>query len=83
MNWGRSWYNSLQTTYSQRTEWEQFTGSWTWSKSMQAGGYVDMDGNINGWLSELAFAPVDYNPQGPVDEWSGEIGCGASYFSQQ
>ena len=20
-----------------------------------------MDGNINGWLSELAFAPVDYN----------------------
>ncbi len=42
-----------------------------------------MDGNINGWLSELAFAPVDYNPQGPVDEWSGEVGCGALYFSQQ
>jgi hypothetical protein len=43
MNWGRSWYNSLQTTYSQRTEWEQFTGSWTWSKTMQSGGYVDKD----------------------------------------
>ena len=51
--------------------------------SSEAGGYVDMDGNINGWLSELAFAPVDYNPQGPVDEWSGEMGCGALYFSQQ
>jgi len=51
--------------------------------SSEAGGYVDMDGNILGWLSELAFAPVDYNPQGPVDEWSGETGCGALYFSQQ
>jgi predicted NBD/HSP70 family sugar kinase len=51
--------------------------------SSEAGGYVDLNGNILGWLSELAFAPVDYNPHGPVDEWSGEIGCGALYFSQQ
>ena len=51
--------------------------------SSEAGGYVDLNGNILGWLSELAFAPVDYNPYGPVDEWSGEIGCGALYFSQQ
>jgi hypothetical protein len=43
LNRGRSWYNSLQTTYSQRTEWEQITGSWTWSKTMQSGGYVDKD----------------------------------------
>jgi hypothetical protein len=43
MNWGRSWYNSLQTTYLQHTEWEQFSGSWTWSKTMQSGGYVDKD----------------------------------------
>lgn len=41
MNWGRNWFNSMQTTYMQHTEWEQFTGSWTWSKTMQAGGYVD------------------------------------------
>jgi predicted NBD/HSP70 family sugar kinase len=51
--------------------------------SSEAGGYVDVNGNILGWLSELAFAPVDYNPNGPVDEWSGETGCGALYFSQQ
>jgi predicted NBD/HSP70 family sugar kinase len=51
--------------------------------SSEAGGYVDLNGNTLGWLSELAFAPVDYNPHGPVDEWSGEIGCGALYFSQQ
>ena len=27
--------------------------------------------------------PVDYNPNAPVDEWSGDYGCGAQYFSQQ
>jgi predicted NBD/HSP70 family sugar kinase len=36
-----------------------------------------------GWLNELAFAPIDYNPTAPVDEWSGDIGCGSQYFSQQ
>jgi predicted NBD/HSP70 family sugar kinase len=51
--------------------------------SSEAGGYVDMEGNITGWLNELAFAPVDYNPEAPVDEWSGDRGVGALYFSQQ
>lgn len=51
--------------------------------SSQAAGYVDMQGHIRGWLNELAFAPVDYNPQAAVDEWSGDIGCGSQYFSQQ
>nr|WP_164981469.1 TonB-dependent receptor [Silvibacterium dinghuense] len=40
-NWGRSWYNSLQTTYQQRLGWEQLNATWTWSKTMQAGGYMD------------------------------------------
>lgn len=48
----------------------------------EAGGYVDPDGNITGWLNELAFAPVDYNPDAMVDEWSGDYGCGVKYFSQ-
>jgi predicted NBD/HSP70 family sugar kinase len=48
-----------------------------------AGGYVTPDGNITTWLNELAFAPVDYNPNAPVDEWSGDYGCGVQYFSQQ
>ena len=48
-----------------------------------AGGYVTADGNITSWLNELAFVPVDYNPNAPVDEWSGDYGCGAQYFSQQ
>ena len=43
---------------------------------------VDMDGNITGWLNELAFAPVDYNENAMVDEWSGDYGCGVKYFSQ-
>jgi len=50
--------------------------------SSLAGGYVDKDGNLPGWLDELAFAPVDYNPTAPVDEWSGDTGCGSQYFSQ-
>ncbi len=51
--------------------------------SSEAGGYVTMDGNITGWLNELAFCPVDYNPEGPLEEWSGDRGVGAKYFSQQ
>ncbi len=51
--------------------------------SSEACGYVDVNGSITGWLNELAFAPVDYQPEGVVDEWSGDMGCGAQYFSQQ
>ena len=51
--------------------------------SSEAAGYVTNEGNITGWLNELAFVPVDFNPDGPVDEWSGDRGCGALYFSQQ
>jgi predicted NBD/HSP70 family sugar kinase len=49
----------------------------------QAGGYVTPEGTITPWLNELAFAPVDYRPDAPRDEWSGDIGCGVQYFSQQ
>lgn len=48
----------------------------------EAGGYIDGDGNITGWLNELAFIPVDFNPQAVADEWSGDFGCGVKYFSQ-
>lgn len=48
----------------------------------EAGGFVDGDGNITGWLNELAFVPVDASPEAMVDEWSGDIGCGVKYFSQ-
>ena len=48
----------------------------------EAVGYVDQNGNITGWLNELAFAPVDANPDAMEDEWSGDIGCGVKYFSQ-
>lgn len=51
--------------------------------SSEAAGYVNKDGRIMGWLNELAFAPIDYSPSAPVEEWSGDQGCGASYFSQQ
>ena len=48
----------------------------------EAGGYVDTEGNITGWLNELAFVPCDLAESAMVDEWSGDIGCGVKYFSQ-
>ena len=48
----------------------------------EAGGYVDEKGYITGWLNELAFIPVDANPDAMRDEWSLDIGCGVKYFSQ-
>ncbi len=49
----------------------------------QAAGYVTPNGNITSWLNELAFVPVDYRENGPLDEWSLDGGCGVQYFSQQ
>jgi hypothetical protein len=51
--------------------------------SSLAAGYVTPHGDITNWLDELAFAPIDYNLQAPVDEWSGDRGVGALYMSQQ
>jgi predicted NBD/HSP70 family sugar kinase len=51
--------------------------------SSEAAGYINAKGGMTGWLSELAFAPVDNNPAAAVDEWSGDCGVGALYFSQQ
>jgi predicted NBD/HSP70 family sugar kinase len=51
--------------------------------SSEAAGYVNAEGNLTGGLNELAFAPVDYAPEAPIDEWSGDRGIGALYFSQQ
>ena len=41
------------------------------------------DGPLTCWLNELAFAPIDYAPDAPTDEWSGDRGCGVAYLSQQ
>ncbi|MCU0482979.1 MAG: ROK family protein [Chloroflexi bacterium] len=51
--------------------------------SSQAAGYVDREGRLTSRIDELAFAPIDDNPGAPVDEWSGDRGCGVQYFSQQ
>ena len=48
----------------------------------EAVGYINDKGGLNGWLSELAFVPVDYDKDSMVDEWSGDYGCGVKYFSQ-
>lgn len=51
--------------------------------SSLAAGFLTQKGHMTGWLNELAFAPVDYNPDAAVDEWSGDRGVGVMYFSQQ
>ncbi len=51
--------------------------------SSEAAGYVNNEGNITGWLNELAFCPIDYSADAPADEWSGDIGCGVQYLTQQ
>jgi predicted NBD/HSP70 family sugar kinase len=51
--------------------------------SSQAAGFLNESGHIPGWLDELAFAPLDANSTAAVDEWSGDRGVGANYFSQQ
>src|SRR5512145_503600 len=51
--------------------------------SSLAAGYVNAEGNLTGWLNELAFAPFDLSPKAPIDEWSGDRGVGVSYLSQQ
>ena len=48
----------------------------------EAVGYVDKDKNVLGWISELAFAPVDLSEDAMEDEWSTDIGVGCKYFSQ-
>lgn len=49
----------------------------------EAVGYVDPKGNVTTQINELAFAPVDYRDNGPIDEWSGDEGCGVQFFCQQ
>jgi predicted NBD/HSP70 family sugar kinase len=49
----------------------------------EAVGYVTTEGNITPMLNELAFAPIDYREEAPIDEWSGDAGVGAQYLSQQ
>ena len=48
----------------------------------EAVGYVNDEGNVLGWINELAFAPVDLSPAAMQDEWSGDFGVGCKYFSQ-
>ena len=50
--------------------------------SSEAGGYVDRKGNITTRLNELAFVPIDFNRQAPIDPWSKDCGCGVQYLSQ-
>jgi len=48
-----------------------------------AGGFVDKEGSIAGWLNEIAFMPVDGSPLAAKDEWSNDTGVAVHYFCQE
>ena len=48
-----------------------------------AGGFVDTEGSISGWLNEIAFMPVDGSPLAVKDDWSGDTGVAVHYFCQE
>ena len=48
----------------------------------QAVGFIDANGCVTGWLNEPSFIPVSASPNAPQDDWSGDIGVGSVYFSQ-
>lgn len=51
--------------------------------SSEATGYVNEESLFTGNYNELAYVPVDFNPNGAIDPIADDIGCGAQYFSQQ
>jgi predicted NBD/HSP70 family sugar kinase len=51
--------------------------------SSEAVGFLNREGQLETWLNELAFCPVDMQENAGEDEWSKDVGVGATYFSQQ
>lgn len=51
--------------------------------SSEATGYINRDSRFTGDYHELAYVPVDMNPEGAEDPVAIDTGCGAQYFSQQ
>ncbi|MCL2163986.1 MAG: ROK family protein [Oscillospiraceae bacterium] len=47
------------------------------------GGFVDKNGYLSNWISELAFAPIDASPTAAMDDWTRDIGVGVQYFCQE
>lgn len=47
------------------------------------GGFIDEKGNLTGWINELGFAPITFDPNSAADQWSLDKGCGTDYFSQR
>ncbi|QHI69330.1 ROK family protein [Tichowtungia aerotolerans] len=51
--------------------------------SSEATGFVNEESLFTGNYNELAYVPVDFNPDAAIDPIADDIGCGAQYFSQQ
>lgn len=49
----------------------------------EASGYLSKDGSLSGWLSELSSVPIDVGASAVRDPWTGDVGCGGRYLSQE
>jgi len=51
--------------------------------SSEGGGYANADGNLLGWINELAYIPLDLNPEAPSNPWENHSGTSHMYLGQR
>merc|ERR1719394_369266 len=53
--------------------------------SATGGGYCNADGNLTGWVNEMAYIKIDFNPDAVRNPWDGgaHTGCSHMYLGQR
>merc|ERR1712176_1343443 len=53
--------------------------------SSEGGGYANAEGNLMGWINEMAYIKIDFNPDAPTNPWDGgnHTGCAHMYLGQR
>lgn len=53
--------------------------------SATGGGYCNKDGNLTGWVNEMAYIKIDFNPDAVRNPWDGgaHTGCSHMYLGQR
>mmetsp|Transcript_103170 Transcript_103170/g.220681 ORF Transcript_103170/g.220681 Transcript_103170/m.220681 type:complete len:490 (-) Transcript_103170:76-1545(-) len=51
--------------------------------SSEGAGYINADRSVTGWINEMAYCPLDMNPEGPGNVWSPHRGDASMYLGQR
>jgi len=53
--------------------------------SSEGGGYANGEGNLMGWINEMAYIKIDFNPDALTNPWDGgnHTGCAHMYLGQR